>query len=130
MVKHFEFLVAEFGYVLRLPSDEPLGMVHYEKLPVTIDIGWYKGEVSVLITVTVNTAMLRPGKSKQFYLDEIVGYLDKSAFKDIPKFPGYVTTDPQADEMLAFEARLLKTYGESFLRGDLKVLETIAQKRN
>ena len=130
VLEHFAFLTDEFGFALRAPSlREALGMVHYERPPVTVDIGWYKGEVSVVVTAMAHTTILRPGRSKAFSLEEIAGHLDATALKEAPQFPGHITKVEEADRRLAFDASLLRKYGADILQGDLKILEAISLKR-
>ena len=59
VVKHFEFLTSEYKFSLRVTDPiKPLGMVHYEKLPLTIDIGWYKGEIYRMVFSFVHLTII------------------------------------------------------------------------
>jgi len=104
----FAFLVKEYGF--QLTSKEPrssLDSVAYEKKPVTIELGWYKGEIDISFHVDLENEIFRPYISRTFGVSEIALRQDRDAYRDAPRFPDYVTTGAQAEAALNYGAEIM-----------------------
>ncbi|MDJ0987585.1 MAG: hypothetical protein QNJ26_18745 [Desulfobacterales bacterium] len=129
--KDFSFLADEYGFSYTPPeSDSSLESLRYEKLPLYVEISWYKGEMDVIVGYAGETAILRPYKSRIFLLTEIALHRDSSALKDAPRFPNYITTENEILTAVAYWSQTLKKYGPELLNGDISLLEDIATKRS
>ena len=129
VVAAFSYLTEDFGFQCILPqSESTLESIHFEKPPVYVDVGWYKGEVDVRIGSTITTAVLRPYRPKSFELWQIVAHLDPHAFSTTPDLPRIAQTTQDARAYLDYYSRLMKKHCTEILRGDLKILEDITKK--
>ncbi len=126
----FAFLSDVYGFSLILPaSDSSLESIRYDNFPLYIEIGWYKGEIDVIVGYSGETAILRPYKSRIFNLSEIALHSDSQALQDAPRFPNYITAEKDMIAALACWANILKKYGPPILRGDIRLLEEISLNR-
>jgi hypothetical protein len=107
----FAFLVKEYGFQL-VSKDcrSSLDSITYEKKPLTIELGWYKGEIDISFHVDLENDIFRPYISRTFMLSEIALRQDKDAYRDAPSFPDYITTLAQAKAMLKFTAGIMKKH--------------------
>lgn len=126
----FSFLADVYEFTLILPkSDSSLESLRYENLPLYIEISWYKGEIDVIVGYSGETAILRPYKSRIFYLPEIALHHDSQALQGAPCFPNYIIEENEMIAAIAYWAKIMKKYCPGILRGDINVLENIALKR-
>jgi len=103
--------------------------VTYEKKPILIEFGWYKGEIDIHFRVDLENEIFRPYRSRTFALSKVALWRDKNAYCNAPKFPNYITTLSEAETWLQFEAAVMKKFCEPILHGDLGILEAITQGR-
>ena len=126
----FSFIADTYGFALSLPeSDSSLESLRYEKLPLWVEISWYKGELEVIVGYSGETPILRPFKSRIFPLAEIALHLDPRSLEGAPRFPNYVTAENEIVTAVAYWAKIMKTTCSEILRGDIKPLEQIVLKR-
>jgi hypothetical protein len=130
MVTHtFVFLVDEYGFQLTSgPRQSSLDSITYEKEPIFIDFGWYKGEIDISVRVDLENEVFRPYRSRTFALHKIALWQDQDAYRDAPSFPDYITTPGEADACLQFEAGIMKRFCGPILQGDIGILEKMTQK--
>ena len=67
VTRTFAFLVDKYGF--QLMSGErrsSLDSITYEKKPVIIEFGWYKGEIDINLRVDVENEIFRPYRSRTF----------------------------------------------------------------
>ena len=125
----FGFLTSELGFLSVVPNSEStLESVCFEKSPLFVEVGWYKGEVDVSIRVTIDTSILRPYRRKSFGVAEIAKYLKQDVFRAPAALPVSAISTDQALVCVQFYAALMKEYCQDILRGDIKTLEEIVQK--
>ncbi len=103
--------------------------MRYENLPLYVEIGWYKGEIDIIVGYSGETAILRPYKSRIFYLPEIALHLDSQALQRAPRFPNYITAEEDMILAVAYGAEIMEKYCPQILKGDIRVLEEISLKR-
>jgi hypothetical protein len=128
---YFSFLTNDYNFTFIAPkSNSSLDPIRFEKSPIYIEIGWYKGEIDIIIGISSKTAILQPYKSRIFYLPEIALHLDSKALQRAPRFPNYITKEKEMIADLAYESELMKKYCSEILNGDIKILEEIALKRS
>jgi hypothetical protein len=130
VTRTFAFLVDKYGF--QLTSGErrsSLDSITYEKKPVIIEFGWYKGEIDINIRVDVENEIFRPYRSRTFDLSRIALRQDKNAYRNAPRFPNYITTLMEAETWLQFEACIMKRFCKPILRGDIHILEEITKER-
>ena len=126
----FFFLAKAYDFTLVLPeSDSSLESLRYENLPLFIEIGWYKGELDIIVGYSGETPILRPYLSRIFTLSEIALHLDSRALQEAPSFPNYITGESEISRAVAYWARIMKTYCSEILSGDIHILEEIALRR-
>ncbi len=127
---YFSFLTHDYDFTLILPkSDSSLESMRYENLPLYVEIGWYKGEIDIIVGYSGETAILRPYKSRIFYLPEIALHLDSQALQRAPRFPNYITAEEDMILAVAYGAEIMEKYCPQILKGDIRVLEEISLKR-
>ena len=125
----FDFLVSELGFrVIEPKTDSSLESVRFEKAPLSVEVGWYKGEVDVGLHVAIDTTILRPYRRKRFGLSEVLVHLQPGIFQTIPRLPESSTTLADARVYLACFAKLMRAHCAEILRGDLKTLEQIVSR--
>ncbi len=133
----FGFLVSDYGFRFVDRPDFPAGeLIEYEKEPVTIGVGWYKGEIEINFSVALEFAaahhIFRPYLSRTFQLREIALRQNSDAFaswatrKDLG---GFITRAEQAAPYLAACATIMRQYCVPVLMGDLTLLEEITMER-
>ncbi len=130
VTRSFAFLVDQYGF--RLASGQrqsSLDSIRHEKKPVIIEFGWYKGEIDISFHVDLENEVFRPYLSRTFHLSEIARRQDKTAYRNGPRFPDYITTRDQAEAAVQFEAGVMRKYCKAILRGDLGLLEEITAER-
>lgn len=123
----FSFLEKVFGLAIEKKSDNS---VEYSNKEIAVLIGWHKGEVEIDLYVQIESDVFKPYLSRMFRLTEIIQHIDSKALKNAPQFPNYITTDEDCHIELAWGAKMMKTYCDPILRGDLKILEEITKKRS
>lgn len=133
----FGFLLSEYGFQFVERRDFCAGeLVEYRKEPLTISVGWYKGEIDVNFSVSLEFSadhkIFRPYLSRTFQLREIAVWQDTEAFvswatrRDLG---GFVTRAEQAAPYLAACAAIMRQYCVPVLMGNLTVLEEITMER-
>lgn len=130
VTKHFAFLCEKYGFNL-CPDDPPAAYhsVVYEKAPFVVEMWWGKGEVDVLVRVTIDTTILRPYRTKTFPLWMIVRRINPSALNRHPPLPQFALSVSDAEACLKWEAKLMSENCDELLRGDIKVLEDLSQEK-
>ena len=122
----FDFLVRDFGYkCIMPPGKSTLEGLRFEKPPVYVETGWYKGEVDVTIGVTVDTTILRPYRTKRFPLWHVACHIDPAVKNESLPIKSFVTTNADAKLVLDHYAKMMKRLCGDILRGDLAILESI-----
>jgi len=130
VTRSFAFLVDQYGFQLTSgPGQSSLDSIRYEKKPLVLEFGWYKGEIDSAFHVDLENEVFRPYVSRTFYLGEIARRQDKNAYRNGPKFPNYITTRQEAQTAIQFEAHVMKKCCKSILQGDLSLLEEITKER-
>ncbi|MBI3371516.1 MAG: hypothetical protein HY017_07140 [Betaproteobacteria bacterium] len=137
VVSEFGFLVSDYGFERVDHPDYPAGQfLEYRREPITIGFGWYKGEINVDFSVSLEFSaehkVFRPYLSRTFSLSEIALRQDRDAFASWAARPGageFITSLAKAKPYLAECARIMKQYCVSILRGDLTMLEHITAER-
>lgn len=128
VTRTFAFLVDKHGFQLVSGQRQgSLDSITYEKNPILIEFGWYKGEIDINFRVDLENAIFRPYRSRTFALSKIALWRDKSAYRNAPRFPNYITTLADAETWLQFEAAVMKRFCEPILHGDLGILEALTQ---
>lgn len=133
----FGFLVSDYGFrFVDHPDFSAEELVEYRKEPVTISVGWYKGEIDVNFSVSLEFAathkIFRPYLSRTFQLREIAVWQDRNAFASWATrrdLGGFVLRAEQAAPYLAACAAIMRQYCIPVLRGDLTLLEKITMER-
>jgi hypothetical protein len=133
----YDFLVREHGYQRVDRSDFKVGeFAEYRKDPISITIGWYKGEIDVNFTVALDFAadhtIFRPFRSRMFALWEIATRENPAAYASLSarmKGHGYITNLESARAYLEESARIMKRFCTPILQGDFKQLEAITLAR-
>jgi hypothetical protein len=133
----FGFLVSDYGFRLVDRPDFGAGeMIEFQKDPVTISIGWYKGEIDVNFSVSLDFAeahkIFRPYLSRTFQLREIAVRQDPNAFASWvirQDLGGSITRPEQATAYLDACATIMRQYCVPVLMGDLTHLEEITMAR-
>jgi hypothetical protein len=134
----FRFLERDFSFHRReKPTTAGIGdVVEYERFPVEIVIGWYKGEVEVTFSIAYAYATdhppFRPYISRTFDLSELAIRRNSSAFAEhISSLTNdaYVTSLEQADAVLGVYSAVMKDTCAPILGGDLSLLEEITIER-
>jgi hypothetical protein len=137
VAKAFGFLVSEHGFQFTdIPDSRAGEMVEYRKEPLTIAVGWYKGEVDVGFSVALefasNHKVFRPYLSRTFQLREVALAQDPAAFVSWATrqdLGGFVTRAEQAAPYLNACAEVMRKYCGPVLAGDLSLLERITLER-
>ena len=125
----FAFLTSDVGFRCVTPdSDGALESVRFEKPPLAVEVGWYKGEVDVGIRVAIDTTILRPYRRKYFGVAEIAKHVKPDVFSVAPDLPRMAISSEDALVYARFYAGLLRAHCQDILRGDIKPLEEIVQK--
>jgi hypothetical protein len=134
----FRFLETDFSFHRREnPVTAGIGdVVEYERFPVEISIGWYKGEVDVAFSIAYAYATdhppFRPYISRTFDLRELATRRNPRAFADhaesLSKSAG-ATSLKQADMILGVYSAVMKATCAPILGGDLSLLEEITVER-
>jgi hypothetical protein len=134
----FRFLERDFSFHRReKPITAGIGdVVEYERFPVEISIGWYKGEVDVVFSIVYAYATdhppFRPYISRTFNLSELATRRNPQAFADhmasLSKSAG-ATSLKQADMILGVYSAVMKSTCAPILSGDLSLLEEITIER-
>jgi hypothetical protein len=130
VTRSFAFLVDQYGF--QLVSDQrhnSLDSIRYEKKPLVIELGWYKGEIDIAFYVDLENDVFRPYVSRAFQLSELARRQDGTAHRNGPKFPNYITTLQEAQTAVQFEAHVMRKCCKSVLQGDLSLLEQITRER-
>ncbi len=123
----FDVLIRDFGAVLmeevELNDCHPtlFTSVRYDLPVLFIRIYREKGAAGVMLAVKGDTEIIRPYRTHQFELFEVVDYLDPE--RRLNRSPSAFSGGERALLML-FRDDLLK-YGAPILRGDLEILEEI-----
>ena len=133
----FGFLVTDHAFrFVEIPDCRAGEMVEYRKEPITINFGWYKGEVdvnfSVALEFTTDHKVFRPYLSRTFQLREIAVAQNPDAFADWATrkdLGGFVTRAEQAAPYLAACAAIMCQYCGPVFAGDLSLLEKITLER-
>jgi len=130
VTRAFAFLTDKYGFqLISGPRQGSLDSIRYEKKPLIIELCWYKGEIYIAFSVDLENEVFRPYISRTFHLSEIARRQDKTAYRNAPKFPDYITTREQAETAIQFEAHVMRKCCKSILRGDLSLLEEITEER-
>jgi len=133
----FGFLVTDHGFrFVDCPGYRAGERVEFQKNPLTIGFGWYKGEVDVDFSLALeyasNHKIFRPYLSRTFQLREVAVRQNPDAFaswatrKDLG---GFVTRAEQAAPYLRACAEIMRQYCIPILDGDLSQLEKITMER-
>ena len=133
----FGFLVSDYGFRFVDRPDYGAGeMVEYRKEPVTISVGWYKGEIDVNFSVSLEFSaehkIFRPYLSRTFQLREIAVRQNRDAFASWATrrdLGGFVSRAEQAAPYLGACAEIMRQYCVPVLMGDLTLLEHITMER-
>jgi hypothetical protein len=113
--------VHEYGFEKILsPSASAWADVQYRKTDVTVDVGWEKGNLLVMIGTTRETPTLRPYTSRYFDLSRIALKQDKRAFHDLTD-----AIKSDAEAQAKYLVQKLRRYGHDILSGDLHMLEEL-----
>jgi hypothetical protein len=134
----FAFLPQEFGFQPVERSDFKVGeLAEYRKDPLTVTIGWYKGEIDVNFTIALDFAaghpVFRPYLSRTFALYEIATRQNPAAYADLSarmKGHGYVTNLDVARVYLEEAAKIVRRFCAPILQGDFSLLEEITRARS
>lgn len=130
VTRSFAFLVDQYGFQLTSgPRQSSLDAIRYEKKPLLIEFGWYKGEIDIIFHVDLENEVFRPYISRIFALSEIARRHDRDAYRNAPRFPNYITTRDEAETAVQFEAHVMRKYCKLVLRGDISFLEEITHER-
>jgi hypothetical protein len=130
VTRSFAFLVDQYGFqLLSGPRHNSPESIRYEKKPLVIEVGWYKGEIDIAFYVDLENDVFRPYVSRTFHLSELARRQDKTAYRNGPRFPNYITTRQEAQSAIQFEARVMRKCCKSVLQGDLRLLEEITRER-
>jgi hypothetical protein len=120
--KHFDFLREQFGFTFTSTRQDVGISVRYDSPTLYVSVGRYKGETSVTLWVKIETAIIRPYSPRMFLHTEVMTH----RLGHFPFFPPIPSDD---DAHLALLADQAKEYCRDILRGDLRELETLSQKR-
>jgi len=135
---HFRFLERDFSFHRRENSiTAGVGdVVEYERFPLEILIGWYKGEVEVTFSIAYAYATdhppFRPYISRTFDLTELAIRRNPSAFAECRASltkGACVTSLEQADSLLGVYSAVMKDTCAPILGGDPSPLEEITIER-
>jgi len=134
----FDFLPRDFGFAWVDRSDFKVGeFAEYRKDPLTVTIGWYKGEIDVNFAIALDYvtshAVFRPYLSRTFALYEIATRQNPAAYADLSarmKGHGYVTNLEVARVYLEEATRIVKRFCTPILQGDYRLLEEITLARS
>ncbi len=134
----FDFLVRDHGFQWVERSEFTVGeFAEYRKDPLTVTLGWYKGEIDVNFTIALDFAaghaVFRPYLSRMFALYEIATRQNPAAYADLSarmKGRGYITNLESARVYLEECARIVKRFCTPILQGDFALLEQITQARS
>jgi hypothetical protein len=133
----FDFLVDEFGYRRLERADVKAGeFAEYRKDPMTVTIGWSKGEIDVNFTIALDFAadhpIFRSYRARMFALWEIATREQPAAYAALSsrmKGHGYITTLEAARAYLEESARIMKRFCTPILQGDFKQLVDVTVAR-
>lgn len=130
VTRSFAFLVDQYGFQLVCgPRQSSLDSIRYEKKPLAVEVGWYKGEIDIAFDVDLENEIFRPYVSRTFHLSELARRQDRTAYRNGPRFPNYITTRQEAQTAIQFEAHVMRKCCKSILQGDLSLLEQITRER-
>ncbi|GEM_PF-5227475 len=135
--EHFAFLVNKYGFVRLSPPECQAGeMVTFRKEPVSILIGWYKGEIDIDFCVDLDFAahhpIFRPYVSRTFRLEELALKQDADAYAAWAARShqgNYITTLEEAGDFLHYSAAVMKRSVKPVLQGDMTMLEEVTKQR-
>ena len=138
-------VAATFGFLQRDYGFEPLDrnqfkigeFAEYRKDPLTVTIGWYKGEIDVNFTISLDYvaghAVFRPYLSRMFALYEIATRQNPAAYAGLSarmREHGYVTNLEIARIYLEECAKIVRRFCTPILEGDFSLLEEITRARS
>jgi hypothetical protein len=139
-LRHFTFLVENYGYSIHADAEDARQeTVRFDRFPLSVNLGWYKGEVDIVFEVAFafarDHAVFRPFVSRRFNLAEILGRIDERALmplKEARLSGGWIsgpTFSTSADNALRIASNLMQAYCGSILSGQLGLLEKITAER-
>lgn len=136
----FGYLAKEFDFVPGPVETGAGASVSYAKAPLSIHFGWYKGEIEMIVSVSIdfakNHSVFRSYISRQFTLAELALRNDEQALRPFHEAAvfclepaGLITSSEHTELFLRTASEVMRKHCRTVLEGDLALLEQITMER-